>query len=216
MPRKIESHMLPGPAGRLEAMLEEPEHGPPVEAALVCHPHPRHGGTMRNKVLHRIARALRRNGAVVLRFNFRGVNHSAGAYDHGEGEVEDARAALDWLLARYPGVPCTLAGFSFGSRIILRLGCSRSDAGRLIAAGFPTSNAHKLQIEKCPVRKIFIQSTNDAHGPRSDLERYFAQLSPPKQVIWVEAHDHFFGGALDQFEETVYRLGSLRSVPDVP
>ena len=93
------------------------------EAALVCHPHPQHGGTMHNKVVYRIARGLRATGAVVLRFNYRGVNLSEGVYDDGEGELEDARVALDYLRGRYPTLPFTLAGFSFGSRIALRLGC---------------------------------------------------------------------------------------------
>src|SRR5271165_4822972 len=97
MPRRIESLMLTGPAGKLEALLEEPEDREPTEAALVCHPHPQYGGTMHNKVVYRIARGLRRAGAVVLRFNYRGVNLSEGSYDHGTGEVEDARAALDLL-----------------------------------------------------------------------------------------------------------------------
>src|ERR1700685_1155531 len=123
MARRIESLFVPGPAGRLEAILEEPEDVAPIFAALVCHPHPQHGGTMHNKVVHRIARALRTTGAAVLRFNYRGGNLSEGAYDHGEGEREDARAALTYLRTRYPDLPFTIAGFSFGSRIALRLAC---------------------------------------------------------------------------------------------
>src|ERR1700733_9637645 len=137
MARKIESLFLSGPAGRLEALLEEPEEEPLREAALVCHPHPQHGGTMHNKVVYRIARGLRRAGAVVLRFNYRGVNLSEGQYDHGIGEVEDARAALALLRSRYPSLPFSLAGFSFGSRIILKLGCEMPGVSRLIAVGFP-------------------------------------------------------------------------------
>src|ERR1700684_1249304 len=97
MPRLIESLFLDGPAGRLEALLEEPEGSLPVEAALVCHPHPQHGGTMHNKVAYRLARGLRRSGCVVLRFNFRGVNLSEGEYAQELGELEDARAALHEL-----------------------------------------------------------------------------------------------------------------------
>ncbi len=122
MPRKIESLFLAGPAGRLEALLEEPDEAA-TGMALVCHPHPQHGGTMHNKVVFRIARGLRRSGHVVLRFNYRGVNQSEGEYAHGEGELDDARVALDLLRSRYPELPLTLAGFSFGSRIALRLGC---------------------------------------------------------------------------------------------
>jgi len=97
MPRRIESLFVNGPVGRLEAILEEPEEGALSEAALVCHPHPQHRGTMHNKVVYRIARGLRGNGAAVLRFNYRGVNLSEGEYAHGEGELEDARAALAYL-----------------------------------------------------------------------------------------------------------------------
>jgi alpha/beta superfamily hydrolase len=93
----------------LEALLEEPEVGGPREACLVCHPHPLFGGTMHNKVVYRIARGMRRAGAVVLRFNFRGVGQSEGVYDRGEGELEDARAALGFLRQRYPHLPYSMA-----------------------------------------------------------------------------------------------------------
>ena len=115
MPRIIESLFVPGPAGRLEALLEEPEDGAPRAAALVCHPHPQHGGTMHNKVVFRVAKGLRRAGFVVLRFNYRGVNQSEGTYAHGEGELDDARRALQYLRGRYPDLPVSLAGFSFSS-----------------------------------------------------------------------------------------------------
>ena len=105
MPRRIEAQMLDGPAGKLEALLEEPDDRPPGEACVVCHPHPLFGGTMHNKVVYRIARALRRRGSVVLRFNFRGVGRSEGNHAEGVGEIEDARAALEWLRRRYPGLP---------------------------------------------------------------------------------------------------------------
>ena len=97
MARRIESLFIEGPAGRLEALIEEPEEGAITEAALVCHPHPLHGGTMHNKVVYRVARGLRRSGSVVLRFNFRGVNLSAGSYGYGKGEIEDARAVRERL-----------------------------------------------------------------------------------------------------------------------
>jgi len=138
--RRIESHLLDGPAGELEALLEPPEHHAPVEACVVCHPHPLYGGTMHNKVVHRIARGLRRRGSVVLRFNFRGVGRSQGEHADGTGEIEDARAALAWLRHRYPNLSYSLAGFSFGSRVILKLGCELMDATRLLAVGFPASS----------------------------------------------------------------------------
>ncbi|HEU0142615.1 MAG TPA: alpha/beta family hydrolase [Bryobacteraceae bacterium] len=206
MARRIESLMLHGPAGRLEARLEEPDDEEPVEACLVCHPHPQHGGTMHNKVVHRLARGLRRSGSVVLRFNYRGVNLSEGEYGHGKGELEDARVALKWLRERYPHLPFSLAGFSFGSRIILRLGCSVQTPLRLIAVGFPASYREKIDLAHCTLRKIFIQSTNDEFGSKNDLEPFVGSLPEPKELYWVQAENHFFRGALDPFEETVFGL----------
>lgn len=207
MPRRIESLFVPGPAGRLEALLEEPEHGAPREVALVCHPHPQHGGTMHNKVVYRIARGLRRAGAVVLRFNYRGVNLSAGIYDHGEGELEDARACLAWLRARYPELPFTLAGFSFGSRIVLRLGCGNEPRPRrIIAAGFPAIYKDHAYLDGCTVPRIFIQSTNDQFGSVADIQPAVEALPEPKRLILIEASDHFFAGGLDRLEEAVAGL----------
>jgi uncharacterized protein len=205
MPRRIESLFIDGPAGKLEALLEEPEDRDPSYAVLVCHPHPQHGGTMHNKVVYRIARGLRRAGAVVLRFNYRGVNLSQGSYDHGIGEVEDASAALDLLRSRYPNLPFALAGFSFGSRIILKLGCETPDVSRLIAVGFPANMSGSQALGQCVVPKIFIVSKNDQFCAIAAMETYFAGLPEPKELIWVDASDHFFGGALDQFEETIYQ-----------
>ena len=208
MPRRIESLFVPGPAGKLEALLEEPEDQDPHHAVLVCHPHPQFGGTMHNKVVYRIARGLRRAGAVVLRFNFRGVNLSAGQYDRGIGELEDARAALDLLRSRYPELPFSLAGFSFGSRIILRLGCETPGATALIAAGFPADLPDSSSIGHCSVPRTFVVSTHDEFSPVPAMEAYFAALKEPKKLIWIEAPDHFFAGALDEFEKAIYQVGA--------
>ena len=207
-PRVMESLMIAGPAGRLEALLEEPEQGAPRFAALVCHPHPQHGGTMHNKVVYRVARGLRRAGAVVLRFNYRGVNLSQGEYGHGEGETADARAVLAHLRGRYPSLPYALAGFSFGSRIVHDLGCGLRDALFLMPVGFPTRWRDLPRFKRCPVRRIFIHSTQDEYGPRAELEPWIGTLDQPSRVVWVEARDHFFAGALDELEQAV-----IASVP---
>ena len=121
---------LPGPAGRLEALLDEPpdqrgvtaggevaqgtERG--LRAAVVfAHPHPQYGGTMHTKVVYQAAKALARIGCVVLRFNFRGVGASAGSFADGIGEQEDMRAALGYMSEHYPGVPLWAGGMSFGA-----------------------------------------------------------------------------------------------------
>ena len=204
MPRRIESLLLDGPAGKLEALLEEPDDQAAREAVLVCHPHPQYGGTMHNKVVYRIARGMRRAGAVALRFNYRGVNLSEGSYDGGVGEAEDARAALEYLRSRYPELPFSLAGFSFGSRIILKLGSEISGPSRLIAVGYPANLDGSGDLGRTNVPRYFIQSTHDEFGPVAAMEAYFKTLDGPKQLIWVEAEDHFFANALDKLEEAVF------------
>jgi alpha/beta superfamily hydrolase len=218
VPRRIESHFIEGPAGRLEALLEEPEDQHLVEACLVCHPHPLHGGTMHNKVVYRIARGLRRAGGVVLRFNFRGVNLSHGEHAHGVGEVEDARAALQYLRGLYPQLPFTLAGFSFGSRVVLRLGCSLADAPggspeRLIAVGFPTSLGTFEHLGACGLPKMFVQSTVDEFGPTDALAAAFEGFSQPKMLQFIDAGDHFFAGALEKLEDAIASLPRTLPTP---
>jgi len=193
--------MLPGPAGRLEALLEEPGSGAPSEIALVCHPHPQYGGTMHNKVVFRIARGLRRGGAAVLRFNYRGVHLSEGSYAHGMGELEDARAALAWLRNRYPGIPAMTAGFSFGARIALLLACEDGGLTRVIAAGLPASYQPRLNLWACRIPKIFIQSAHDQFGALEALRPFVESLPDPKELHVISATDHFFHGGLDALEQ---------------
>lgn len=210
MARRIESLFLSGPAGRLEALLEEPEDRGPLEAALVCHPHPLHGGTMHNKVVYRIARGLRRAGHTVLRFNFRGVNLSEGVHANGVGELDDARAALAELRSRYPELPFTLAGFSFGSRVCLRLAEDLPPARRLIAVGFPAQFPFAPGPNSPSVPRIFLHSRKDAICPPGPLEAFFQSLPGEKQLHWLDGQDHFFRGALDALEKTVRHAGSLQ------
>ena len=214
MARRIESLFIAGPAGRLEALLEEPEDQDPVLAALVCHPHPRHGGTMHNKVVYRIARGLRQAGAVVLRFNYRGVNQSEGEYDHGLGETEDARACLSWLVNHYPRLPYSIAGFSFGARVTLRLGCQLPDVEQLFVVGYPGKYRQKDWLDECSHEKIFIHSTQDEHGPIDEIRAIVAGLREPKRLIEIDARDHFFADQLPLLETTVRnavrRSGSRR------
>ena len=211
MARRIETLFLAGPEGRLEALLEEPEEVDPVEAALVCHPHPQFGGTMHNKVVYRIARGLRKTGCVVLRFNYRGVNLSEGEYSGGIGETEDARVALRELQSRYPDLPLMAAGFSFGSRVALRLASQGPAIRRVLAVGFPTRLEEKKFIYRVTVPRYFVQSTNDEFGPREALEQVFDSLAEPKELHWVAAEDHFFKNNLDGFEGIVEEIGWKRS-----
>jgi len=211
VPRRIESHNIPGPAGTLEALLEEPDGQEPHTAAVVCHPHPLYGGTMHNKVVYRIARGLRRSGIVVLRFNFRGVGRSQGEHGYLAGEIEDARAAVEWLRERYGALPFALAGFSFGARAATRLACDSVNPRFVLAAGFPTRMGAAEYLEACAVPKIFLQSTQDQFGPKAELDALFARAAQPKQLVYVESGDHFFAGALEQLEERVMECVRLVS-----
>jgi alpha/beta superfamily hydrolase len=207
----MESLLLAGNAGRLEALLEEPEDSEPVEAAVVCHPHPQFGGTMHNKVVYRLARGLRKAGCVVLRFNYRGVNLSEGTYDEGIGETDDARTALGELQSRYPYLPVMVAGFSFGSRVSFRLASQEPVLKRVIAAGFPTRIPGQEYVHQVRVPKCFIHSTQDVYGPRPQMEEFFSTVPGPKEIRWIEAQDHFFAGALDEFETVVQEFALSRA-----
>lgn len=200
MARRIESLFIPGPAGRLEALLEEPEDRDPIQAALVCHPHPLFGGTLHNKVVHRLARGMRRAGAVVLRFNFRGVNLSEGTHDKGIGEVDDARVCLEELRRRYPALPYSLAGFSFGSRVALKLAQQHPHATQVIAAGFPAHIGGLDALRECPIPRVFIHSTKDSTCPPEPAHAFYESLTGEKHFYWIEAQDHFFAGKLEEFE----------------
>ena len=161
---------------------------------------------MHNKVVFRLARGLRLSGSAVLRFNFRGVGRSQGEHAAGVGEIEDARAALAWLRARYPDLPFTLAGFSFGARIVSKLGCELADAHRVILLGFPTRGDDFDYLVNCTAPTIFVQSTHDEFGPREQLASLYARLAGPKRILWIEAGDHFFEGALDSLESAVAEI----------
>ncbi len=141
--------MIDGPIGRLEALLWAPADATPPMAAVVCHPHPLFGGTMHNKVVYHVAKTLHRYGLAVLRFNFRGVGLSEGAYDHGRGETADARAALDYLGTEFPGAALLAAGFSFGAAVGLRVGCEDSRVSELIGMGFPVNDLEASYLDTC-------------------------------------------------------------------
>ena len=205
MARLLETTFIQGPAGRLEALHEAPDEDKRIErAAVICHPHPLHGGTLHNKVVFRLARAARRSGAAVLRFNFRGVGASSGSFDDGMGEQDDLRSALAYMSERYPGLPLMAGGFSFGSRVGLRVVCQDARIERFVAAGTPVKVGNWSFLAHCDCPKFFIHSTEDVHGDRVTMEAAFAAAAAPKKLVWIEAEDHFFRGAVDEFEERAY------------
>lgn len=148
--------------GRLEGFLWKVDA--PVAAAVVCHPHPLHGGTMHNHITYRIAAAFRDVGVTALRFNFRGVGHSTGSHDEGRGEVEDARAALNYLAQLHPAVPLIAAGFSFGSRVAMKLCLEDSRVTKLLAVGLALSLSDLSFGTQIRQPKAFVQSELDEYS----------------------------------------------------
>ncbi len=199
----IKTIFLSGPAGHLESLLEKPHDSVRIEQAVVlCHPHPQHGGTMHNKVMYRLARAARKSGSAVLRFNFRGVGTSSGFYDEGQGEQDDLRAALHHMQDQYPEVKLIVGGFSFGARVALRVCCSFPGIEKIISVGTPVEHGNWSFLAQCYCPKHFIQSTQDEYGSRQVLEQVYYSAAKPKKLTWVLANDHFFKDALDDMESS--------------
>ncbi len=192
---------LAGPAGRLEALLDLPD-GEARAAALVCHPHPLHGGTMHTHAVFRAMRALRSRQAAVLRFNFRGIGRSEGRHDFGEGERADAAAALAVLRERFPGLPIICGGFSFGAWVGLATG-ARHGAAALLGLGLPTRMYAFPEAEGSGVPKAVVQAEGDGFGPRDEVAALVARWRPPARLFWVPNASHLFVEALDRYEATV-------------
>ena len=193
---------LRGPAGRLEALLNAGADNAPY-AVLVCHPHPLGGGTMHNKVVYHAMKTFSSHGFPVLRFNFRAAGLSEGAHDNGRGEVEDLRAALDWVEREYHR-PLLFAGFSFGSSVGLRACCGDERVKGIAALGLPVNAGgreyHYHFLARCSQPKLFISGTADQYGPQAAVEAVAAGAAPPAKLVWVEGADHFFAGKLDQMQ----------------
>ncbi|HEX7617017.1 MAG TPA: alpha/beta fold hydrolase [Thermoanaerobaculia bacterium] len=195
-PESLLSLEIPGPRGPLEALLRVP--ATPAGAAVVAHPHPAHGGTMHTKVVHRAARLLcRRFSLETLRFNFRGVGASAGAYDGGAGETEDLVAAAGWLRARRPDGPFVLSGFSFGSLCALRA-AERVSPEVLLLIGVPIDGWGAAGEVPPATRVAWIQGANDEFSTK-ERAREIAEARGFTFLV-VPAADHFFTGRLDEFE----------------
>jgi hypothetical protein len=198
--------MLDGPAGQLEALLNTGAENA-THAALVCHPHPVFGGTMHNKVVFHAMKALNSFGFPVLRFNFRGTGLSHGEHDHGRGEVDDVRTALDWLDREFH-LPLIFAGFSFGAAVGLNAACPDHRVKALIGLGTPVAPVDDRSYEfdflrSCDKPKLFVSGSRDQFGPRSKLEELVSSLRGPKKLVIIESADHFFEGRLREMREAI-------------
>ena len=188
---------LHGPAGRLEALLEE-GHGPTF-AALVCHPHPRYGGTMHNHATYRLAKAVRARGGAALRFNYRGVGRSAGGYDAGRGEADDARTALAWLARERPGLPRLACGFSFGAWMAVTAGDEDPGVHAMVVAGLALRSPDlELVRDVDRIRKVrkalaLVQAELDEYGSPDEIRTVLAGSAGPRRIAVVHGARHLFG-----------------------
>ena len=202
----IRSLFLDGPAGRLEALLNEGS-GVATHAALVCHPHPLYGGTFHNKVAFHTMKALNSFGYPVLRFNFRGTGLSHGVHDNGIGAVEDVRTALDWLDQQFHK-PLIFAGFSFGAAVGLQAACPDARVQSVIGLGVPAVPADERSydlafLQNCQKPKLFVSGSRDQFGPRDQLAALVEGLPDPKKLVFIDAADHFFEGRLRELREVI-------------
>lgn len=187
--------LIAGPAGPLE-LLFEPVVGDARAVVLICHPHPLHGGTLDNKVVHALARAAMDCAAHALRFNFRGVGASGGTHDAGRGEVDDLLAAATWARAAAPGLPVHLAGFSFGSAVAL--------------AGVAPVGARSVLLVAPPVGRIAVAGADAAGVPLAVIHGDADTLIGLEDVrAWAGAAaltvipgaEHFFHGKLRELKD---------------
>lgn len=181
-----------GPAGKIECVTDVPEPGEQRPAtAIICHPHPVHGGTMHNKVVTIIERSLRELGLRTIRFNVRGAGESEGEYDEGYGETDDLFAVAEWVRKTRPNDVLWLAGFSFGSYIALRA-AQNLKLGQLISVA-PAVDRYeyaKLQRPDCPW--LVIQGDEDEVVSYESVVNWVNSIEPPPEFIVMEQAGHFF------------------------
>lgn len=188
-------------AGRLEAVVEDPG-GPSGRYAVLCHPHPLYGGTMDNKVVVTMARAFRDAGVPSVRFNFRGVGNSPGAYDAGVGETADADAVANWCATHWPGKGLIIAGFSFGAYVALRLSQQRP-AAQLITVAPPVGLFDFAGLTaSCPW--LVVQGdADDVVDPKAVVDWVSGMKNRP-QLLLMPGVGHFFHGSLVELHEAVH------------
>src|SRR5512146_250343 len=178
---QIQSVDLHGPAGRLEALLnfgaEDAEY-----AAIVTHPHPLFGGTMHNKVVFHAMKGLNGFGFPVLRFNFRGTGASEGEHDNGRGEIDDVRAALEYMKDEFRR-PLIFAGFSFGAAVGLQAACPDQDVKAVISIGTPVQADNRVYqynfLRQCDKPKLFIRGDHDQFASADELAELVRTVSAP-------------------------------------
>lgn len=204
-PKPLKQVDLRSDAGRLEGLYRQIDE--PRGVAVVCHPHPLHGGTLHNKVVFRAARGFERADVATLRFNFRGAGTSQGTHDNGTGEQRDVEAAIDWVQARHAGKPLILGGFSFGSWVASKVGCVRNDIAAMFLIGAPVNKYDLGYLKHCRHPLLFLHGSDDEHGDAEALSRLVEKCHRAELVV-VSRADHFFKNQVEVVEETIREWAS--------
>lgn len=203
---------IPGPAGVLEARVEAPHDALPGRFGVICHPHPLHGGTLDNKVVHTLARAFQQLGLPTIRFNFRGVGGSAGRHDDGRGETGDAVAAVDWGRARWPLAEPWLAGFSFGAAVAMRAAAAVS-AAKLVTVSPPVGHAAAQDLPAVSCPWLIVQGDADEVVDCSAVLGWARTLDQHPTVRVLAGAGHFFHGRLHELRELVAGWAAEKEKP---
>jgi len=194
---------IEGPVGPLEARLEDPSPGQrPPACGVVCHPHPLYGGTMQNKVVHTLARAMQELGVPTVRFNFRGVGASAGRYDAGVGELEDALAVCAWARRHWDCEALWLAGFSFGSAVALPAAAVAGPA-MLVTVAPPVGRIIVSPVARPACPWLVVQGDHDELVDVTTVRRWVGEFQRPPQLVVLPGAEHFFHGRLAELRAAV-------------
>ncbi|HWJ04214.1 MAG TPA: alpha/beta fold hydrolase [Steroidobacteraceae bacterium] len=199
---------ISGPAGTIEARIEDPVAAgvAHVVVGVVCHPHPLHGGTMQNKVVHTAARAMQEAGAATVRFNFRGVGASEGRYDEGVGEIEDALAVIKWARERFACDTLWLGGFSFGAAVALRAAVQGARPSRLVTIAPPVGRLINEPIARPDTHWLVVQGDRDELVDAGRVREWVRGFSPPPELLELTDAEHFFHGKLLELRAGIVRF----------
>jgi uncharacterized protein len=196
---------IPGPAGPLEVLIDRPA-GAPRAAVVFAHPLPIEGGTMHTKVVFQGAKALTRIGCVVLRFNFRGVGQSAGEWDEGRGELDDFRAATDYMAGQHPHAEMWAAGFSFGAWVAATVGASDDRICALILIAPPVDRYDFQAVKASTKPKFIIHGEADELIPLKAVRQFYAELQDPKELVEIDRANHLFDGQASEVGDALEEL----------
>ncbi len=199
--------IINGPAGRIESRYNH-SADPMAPAVMILHPHPQHGGTMNNRIVHTLYQAFTRRGFSTLRFNFRGVGRSQGTFDRGEGELSDAAAALDWLQTYNPSVGGVwVAGFSFGAWIGMQLLMRRPELERFVVIAPPANMFDFSFLAPCPSSGLILHGTGDDVVPEAAVAKLAAKLKTQRgkdiEYELIDGANHFFQGHSERIDSHV-------------